>query len=122
WGFAISPLMAPPHKRDEPPLVRARVCEALGKILSAGRSPKALDLGIAIDADTIAKQLPDPQSRLTADEKLLAGLAIAALMRLQVSVSVEPLARQLKSNDAEIRAQTANEHARLRQSLNATVP
>lgn len=121
-GSAISPLLAPPHKRDEPPLVRARVCEAIGKILSAGRSSKTLDLGIAIDADTIAKQLPDPQSRLTADEKLLTGLAIAALMRLQVSVSVEPLARQLKSNDAEIRAQAANALARLRQPIEAAVP
>src|SRR5262245_38958937 len=121
-GSAISPLLAAPHKRDEPPLVRARVCEALGKILSAVRPPMALDLGIAIDADTIAKQLPDPQSRLTADEKLLTGLAIAALMRLQVSVSVEPLARQLKSNDAEIRAQAANALARLRQSIEGAVP
>jgi cyclophilin family peptidyl-prolyl cis-trans isomerase/HEAT repeat protein len=121
-GFAISPLMAPPHKRDEPPLVRARVCEALGKILSAGRSPKALDLGVSMDADTIAKQLPDPQAKLSADEKLLTSLAIAALMRLQVSVSVEPLTRQLKSADADIRAQAANALARLRQSIEGAVP
>src|SRR5262245_44840829 len=46
-GSAISPLLAPPHKREEPPLVRARVCEALGKILSAARSPKAPTPGIA---------------------------------------------------------------------------
>jgi cyclophilin family peptidyl-prolyl cis-trans isomerase len=121
-GSAISPLLAPPHKRDEPPLVRARVCEALGKILSAGGRLKTPDLEIVLDANTIAKQLPDPQSRLTADEKLLTSLAIAALMRLQVSVSVEPLARQLKSNDAEIRAQAANALARLRQSIDAAVP
>jgi len=121
-GSAISPLLAPPHNRDEPPLVRARVCEALGKILSAGRSPKALDLGIAIDADTIAKQLSDPQAKLSADEKLLTSLAITALMRLQVSVSVEPLTRQLKSADADIRAQAANALARLRQSIEGAVP
>jgi cyclophilin family peptidyl-prolyl cis-trans isomerase/HEAT repeat protein len=121
-GSAISPSLAPPHKRDEPPLVRARVCEALGKILSAGRSPKALDLGVAIDADTIAKQLPDPQAKLSADKKLLTSLAIAALMRSQVSVSVEPLTRQLKSADADIRAQAANALARLRQSIAGAVP
>jgi cyclophilin family peptidyl-prolyl cis-trans isomerase/HEAT repeat protein len=121
-GGAISPSLAPPHRRDEPPHVRARVCEALGKILSAVRPPQALDLGIVVDANTIAKQLPDPQSRLTADEKLLTGLAIAALMRLQVSVSVEPLARQLKSNDADIRAQAANALARLRQPIEGAVP
>jgi cyclophilin family peptidyl-prolyl cis-trans isomerase/HEAT repeat protein len=121
-GSAISPLLAPPHNRDEPPLVRARVCEALGKILSAGRSPKALDPGVAIDAGTIAKQLPDPQAKLSADEKLLTSLAIAALMRLQASVSVEPLTRQLKSADADIRAQAANALARLRQSIEGAVP
>ncbi|HEY8458989.1 MAG TPA: HEAT repeat domain-containing protein, partial [Blastocatellia bacterium] len=119
---AISPSLAPPHKRDEPPLVRARVCEALGKILSAGRSAKTPDLSLAVDADTIAKQLPDPQSSLTADEKLLAGLAITALMRLQASVSVEPLTRQLKATDAEIRAQAANALARLRQPIESAVP
>lgn len=119
---AISTLLAPPHKRDEPPLVRARVCEALGKILSAGRSPTTPDLGIALDADKIAKQLPDPQARLNADEKLLASLAIAALMRLQVGVSVEPLTRQLKSTDADIRAQAANALARLRLPIDGAVP
>src|SRR5262245_49061326 len=91
---AISSAQAPPHKRDEPPLVRARVCEALGKILSAGRRSSTPDLGIVRDADEIAKQLPDPQARLSADEKLLTTLAISALMRLQVSVSVGPLAGQ----------------------------
>jgi cyclophilin family peptidyl-prolyl cis-trans isomerase/HEAT repeat protein len=119
---AISPLLAPPHKRDEPPIVRARVCEALGKILSAGRLSKAPDLSAAINADTIAKQLPDPQAKLTADEKFLTSLAITSLMRLQVSVSVEPLTRQLKSTDAEIRAQAANALARLRQPIESAVP
>jgi cyclophilin family peptidyl-prolyl cis-trans isomerase/HEAT repeat protein len=121
-GSAISPLLAPPHKRDEPPLVRARVCEALGKILSAGGSARTPDLSIAVDADKIAKQLPDPQARLTADEKLLACLVIAALMRLQVGVSVEPLVRQLKSTDADVRAQAANALARLRQPIEGAVP
>ncbi|MGH9753742.1 MAG: HEAT repeat domain-containing protein [Blastocatellia bacterium] len=119
---AISALLASPHKRDEPPLVRAHVCESLGKILSAGRSPTTPDLGIALDADKIAKQLPDPQARLNADEKLLTSLAIAALMRLQVSVSVEPLTRQLKSTDADIRARAANALARLRQPIDGAVP
>jgi cyclophilin family peptidyl-prolyl cis-trans isomerase/HEAT repeat protein len=119
---AISPLLAPPHKRDDPPLVRARVCEALGKILSASGPPVEKDLSVVIDADTIAKQLPDPQARLTADEKLLTSLAITALMRLRVSVSVEPLTRQLKSIDADIRAQAANALARLRQSIEGAVP
>ncbi len=119
---AISSALAPPHKRDEPPLVRARVCEALGKILSAGRRLSTPDLGIVRDADEIAKQLPDPQARLSADEKLLTTLAISALMRLQVSVSVGPLARQLKSTDADVRAQAANALARLRRSIEGAVP
>jgi len=119
---AISSLLAPPHKREEPPLVRARVCEALGKILSANRSTSTPDLGIVRDANELAKQLPAPQTRLSADEKALAGSVITALMRLQVSVSVEPLTAQLKSVDADIRAQAANALARIRQPIASAVP
>jgi cyclophilin family peptidyl-prolyl cis-trans isomerase/HEAT repeat protein len=119
---AINPLPGSPHKRDEPPIVSARVCEALGKILSASRPSEPLDLGIVREAALIAKQLPDPQAKLTSDEKLLTSLAITALMRLRVSVSVEPLAGQLKSTDAEIRAQAANALARLRQPIESAVP
>jgi len=109
------------------PLLRARGCEALGKILSARLDPQ-LDQrentvvrteGIS---DVIARQLPAPESRLADDEKLLAGLAITALMRLRSAFSVEPLARQLKSNDAELRALAANALARLRQPIGAAVP
>lgn len=119
---AISSLLAPPHKRDEPPLVRARVCEALGKILSANRSPGTPDLGIVRDASELAKQLPAPQTRLSPDEKALAGSVITALMRLQVSVSVEPLTAQLKSVDADIRAQAGNALSRIRQPIALAVP
>jgi cyclophilin family peptidyl-prolyl cis-trans isomerase len=121
-GGAINPSLAPPHKRDEPPIVRARVCEALGKILSASGPPAGPDPGVVRDADAIAKQLPNPQSRLTADEKLLASLAITALMRLRATVSVEPLTGQLKSSDADIRSQAANALARLRQPIEGAVP
>ena len=119
---AISSLLAPPHKREEPTLVRARVCEALGKILSANRNPSTPDLGIVRDASELAKQLPAPQTRLTADEKVLAGSVITALMRLQVSISIEPLTRQLKSTDADLRAQAANALSRIRQPIASAVP
>ncbi|MGE0887412.1 MAG: HEAT repeat domain-containing protein [Blastocatellales bacterium] len=121
---AISSMLMPPHKRDEPAVVRARVCEALGKIFSANKDPKPQtdDLGILRPASEIARQLPPSQAKLSADEKLLAGLAITALMRMQVGVSVEPLTEQLKSSDADIRAQAANALARIRQPIESAVP
>src|SRR5262249_46658648 len=59
---------------------------------------------------------------LSADQKLFSSLTIAALMRIRNPASVEPLGRQLKASDAEIRAQAANALARLRQSIDAAVP
>jgi cyclophilin family peptidyl-prolyl cis-trans isomerase/HEAT repeat protein len=52
---------------------------------------------------------------------LLAPLTITALMRLRAAESVKPLAAQLKSPDANIRAQAANALFRLRQPLGGVV-
>jgi cyclophilin family peptidyl-prolyl cis-trans isomerase/HEAT repeat protein len=53
---------------------------------------------------------------------LLSSQAITALMRLRNPASVEPLTRQLKSKDAEVRAQAANALARIRQPIASAVP
>lgn len=97
--------------------------EALGKIASV--QANAEKLGYAtLDAinQSLVKHLPAVGGALSADQKLLSSLTIAALMRLRNPASVEPLTRQLKSNDAEIRAQAANALARLRLPIDSAVP
>ncbi len=122
---AIDPLSSPPHQRIEPVLVRARVCEALGKILSANKpppKPELADLSFVRPADWLAKQLPDASAKLNAEERLLASAVITALLRLQVSISVAPLTQLLQSSEPDIRAQAANALSRLRLPINDAVP
>src|SRR6266508_3244209 len=104
----VSVLMAVVEREKESLSVRARAVEALGK-----NAVERIN-------QSLAAQLPDSQTPL--EQKPLTSLTIAALMRIRSPASVEPLVRQLKSKDAEIRAQAANALARLRQPIDAAVP
>ncbi|HEX5082310.1 MAG TPA: HEAT repeat domain-containing protein [Blastocatellia bacterium] len=102
---------------------QARAAEALGKIASAQGNAEKLGQS-TLDAinQSLIRILPAAEVALAADQKLLSSLAITALMRLRNPASVRPLAGQLKSKDAEIRAQAANALARLRQPIEPAVP
>jgi cyclophilin family peptidyl-prolyl cis-trans isomerase/HEAT repeat protein len=117
----VSALMAVVEREKESLSVRARAVEGLGKIAGVQANAEALGKNAVerINQSLIA-QLPDSKTSL--EQKQLTSLTIAALMRIRSPASVEPLARQLKSNDAEIRAQAANALARLRQPIDAAVP
>lgn len=102
---------------------RARPAEALGKIASVPANIELLGKQtIEQISQRLAEQLPDPKATLLADKKLLASLTITALMRVRSVSAVEPLTRQLKSDDADIRAQAANALARIRQPIASAVP
>ncbi len=111
------------ERKTEAREVRARAAEALGKIASVEANATALgkEMVEKINQALIA-QLPDPRLTLLPGNKLLASLTITALMRVRLPSCVEPLARQLKSRDAEVRAQAANALARVRHPINAAVP
>ncbi|MGH9844708.1 MAG: peptidylprolyl isomerase [Blastocatellia bacterium] len=120
---AVAPLMALLEAGKRPLAERARPVEALGKI--AGVEANATALG----ADAVEKinqrlveQLPDTAEALTPEKRLLVSLTITALMRVRSAASVEPLGKQLKSADPEIRAQAANALARLRRPIESAVP
>jgi cyclophilin family peptidyl-prolyl cis-trans isomerase/HEAT repeat protein len=117
----VSALMAVVEREKESLSVRARAVEALGKIVGVQANAGALGK-TAVDRinQSLIAQLPD--SRTSLEQKPLTSLTITSLMRIRSPASVEPLARQLKSNDAEIRAQAANALARLRQPIDAAVP
>jgi HEAT repeat protein len=116
-----SALMAVVEREKESLSVRARAVEALGKIAGVQANVDALGkISVERINQTLIAQLPGSQS--SPELKPLTSLTIAALMRIRSPASVEPLARQLKSNDAEIRAQAANALARLRLPIDAAVP
>lgn len=102
------------------PATRARSAEALGKIIPPNNQLLGQATIEQINARLI-EQLPDPKASLTADEKLLARLTIVAI-RAGRAASAEPLARQLKSSDADIRALVANVLGRTRQQIPAAIP
>jgi cyclophilin family peptidyl-prolyl cis-trans isomerase/HEAT repeat protein len=103
--------------------VRERPAEALGKIASVPANTELLGKTIIEQINgRLIGQLPGPKATLTADKKLLVSLTITALMRLRSPASVEPLTQQLKSDDADVRAQAANALARIRQPIASAVP
>ena len=125
------PLDRPLDRQDESLTVRARVVEALGKIASVPVNIEALgkatieNINAAIIrqfSDSKPDSKNDPKATMPADQKLMTSLAITALMRLRVPASVEPLAAQLKSFDADIRAEAGNALFRLRAPIEAAIP
>jgi len=103
--------------------VRARAVEALGKIASVQANVEKLGK-TTLDSinQSLVNQLPVANPTPLEDQKLLSSLTITALMRLRNPASVEPLAQQMKSKDADFRAQAANALARLRQPIGSAVP
>jgi cyclophilin family peptidyl-prolyl cis-trans isomerase/HEAT repeat protein len=117
----VSALMAIVEREKELLSVRARAVEALGKIV--GVQANADELGkTAVERINQLLIAQPPDSKTSLEQKPLTSLTIAALMRIRSPGSVEPLARELKSNDAEIRAQAANALARLRLPIDSAVP
>jgi cyclophilin family peptidyl-prolyl cis-trans isomerase/HEAT repeat protein len=110
------------QQKTEAVEVRARAAEALGKIASlqpnTALGPEMME---QINQALIA-ELPAPEFTLTPGNRLLTALTIAALMRVKRPSVVEPLTRQLKSRDAEIRAAAANALFRSGHPLERAVP
>jgi cyclophilin family peptidyl-prolyl cis-trans isomerase/HEAT repeat protein len=111
------------EQKTESVAVRGRAAEALGKIVSIQANADVLGKEFVekINQALIA-QLPAPEAILAPEHKLFASLTITALMRVRLPSSVEPLAKQLKSRDADIRAEAGNALFRLRHPLDAAVP
>ena len=106
-----------------PIFVRARPVEALGKIASIPANIESLGKATIEQINArLIEQLPNPEFTLTADKKPSASLTITALMRVRPALAIEPLTRQLKSTDADLRAQAANALSRIRQPIASAVP
>lgn len=120
---AVPALLAFLEPGKFPISVRARPVEALGKIASVPANVELLGKAtIEQISNRLLEQLPNPEFTLTADKKPTASLTITALMRVRPTTAVEPLTQQLKSGDADIRAQAANALARIRQPIASAVP
>jgi cyclophilin family peptidyl-prolyl cis-trans isomerase len=120
---AAKALLEVVNSSKESPDARARAIEALGKISAVQANAEKLGQA-TLDSisQSLVKHLPAVGGELSADQKLFSSLTVTALMRLRNPASVEPLAAQLKSKDADIRAQAANALARLRQPIEGAVP
>jgi cyclophilin family peptidyl-prolyl cis-trans isomerase/HEAT repeat protein len=103
--------------------VRARVAEALGKIASNKLSADALGrFGIKSITDALVALLPPADKPLSNDQKLLTSLTINALLRIKQPSTVQAIAAQLRSPEADIRWQAANALARIRDGIQTAVP
>lgn len=108
---------------ESSPLVRAHSIEALGKIAANKNSAAALgNYGVKLVADAIARVLPPPAAQPSPDARLIAEMALTALLRIKHPSSIEPIIAQLRSQDAEIRWQAANALARVREGIAPAVP
>lgn len=116
---AIEALMLTLDNSTERLEVRARAVEALGKITSQASIESSVSERVS---QRILKGLPTTETRLAGDEELMALLSISALMRLRSPTAIDPLARQLKSDAANVRAQAANALLRLRRPTGSTFP
>ena len=120
---AMQAMMDLLERKTETAEVRARAAEALGKIADTQVHRDAFDKEkLEKINQLLIAQLPDPSVTLLPGKKLLASLTITALTRVRQPSCVEPLTKQLKSRDADIRAEAANALFRLRQPINTAVP
>jgi cyclophilin family peptidyl-prolyl cis-trans isomerase/HEAT repeat protein len=120
---AVPALLAFLEPGKFPMFVRARPAEALGKIASVPANIELLGKATIEQINgRLIEQLPGLKYTPTVDKILLASLTITALMRVRSPSSVEPLTLQLKSDDADVRAQAANALARIRQPIASAVP
>lgn len=122
-AWAAQAMMAVLERKTEATEVRARAAEALGKIAAIQANADALGKErIEKINQLLIAQLPDPSAALLPSKKLLASLTITALTRVRQPSCVEPLTKQLKSRNPDIRAEAANALFRLRQPINTAVP
>jgi cyclophilin family peptidyl-prolyl cis-trans isomerase/HEAT repeat protein len=108
---------------ERSPIVRARSAEALGKIGSNKFAVTALgDYGVKGIADAIVRLLPSPGEPVSNDSKLVASMALTALLRIKQPSTVEAIAAELRSPDSDLRWQSANALARIREGISVAVP
>lgn len=104
-------------------MVRARCVEALGKIGSNKIAAAALgSYGVKAIADAIARTLPPTNAQPSEEIRFIGSLALTALLRLRQPSTIEPIAAQLRSPDADLRWQAANALARIREGIAIAVP
>ena len=103
--------------------VRARAVEALGKIGSNKLAVAALgNYAVKGIADAIVRSLPPTSGPLSNDSKLVGSAALTALLRLRQAATVEAIAGQLRSPEADLRWQAANALARIREGIGVAAP
>jgi cyclophilin family peptidyl-prolyl cis-trans isomerase len=122
--YAVSALLSRLQPElESSPLVRARAAEALGKIASNKLTIEILgQYPINAIAELLKQQLPPLPAPVTDDARMIASLALTALMRIKQPSSVEAIAAQLNSPDAELRWQAANAVTRIREGIETAVP
>jgi cyclophilin family peptidyl-prolyl cis-trans isomerase/HEAT repeat protein len=104
-------------------LVRARAVEALGKIASNKLAVAALGTyGVKGVAEAIVRLLPVTNQPVSDDARLVATLALTALLRIKQASTVEAIAKQLSSPDADLRWQAANALVRIREGIAVATP
>jgi len=104
-------------------LVRARAVEALGKIGSNKLAAAALgSYGVKGMAEALVRVLPPTTGPVSDDSKLIGSMAITALLRIRQASTVEAIAAQLRSPDADLRWQAANALARIRDGIAVASP
>ena len=108
---------------ERSPIVKARAIEALGKIGSNKLAVAALgNYGVRGITDAIARLLPRPGESVSSDSKLVASMALAALLRIKQPSTVDAIAAELRSPDPDLRWQAANALARIREGISVAVP
>ena len=122
--YAVSNLIARLNPEiEKSDLVCARAIEALGKIGSNKLASTALGkYGVAGIAEAIAKQLPPTDAEPSEEAKLRGSLALTALLRLKQPQTIDAIAAQLRSPNADLRWQAANALARIRDGIAPSVP
>lgn len=104
-------------------LVRARSAEALGKIGSNKFAIAALgNYGVKGITDAIVRLLPSPSEPVSNDSKLVGSMALTALLKIKQPSTVEAIAAELRSPDSDLRWQSANALARIREGISVAVP
>lgn len=105
------------------PVVRARACEALGKIASNRFAAAALgSYGVKGITEAIVAKLPPVDEVVSEDSKFIGSMALGALLRIREPSTVGAISAQLRSPDANLRWQAANALARIREGIAVAVP
>lgn len=108
---------------ERSPIVKARAVEALGKIGSNKLAIAALgNYGVKGITDAIVRLLPRPGETVSGDAKVVASMALTALLKIKQPSTVEAISAQLRSPDSDLRWQAANALARIREGITVAVP